>query len=157
MIELCPHYHYILTNGLKWKRTLLIGLHLLEYTNSMKRSSVTQRFSCLKEKRQWWQLGPIPEGSFFVESLPELLLFNFKGCAPLAEKGHFICLKRGHILPHSNGQLFYVVPFLRQLLQMRPQYGQTHIDLPLPTVLRLDSTQMASSLLQCHVRLFWYH
>lgn len=136
-IELCPHYHHVLTNGLKQKRILLTHLPLLkEYTNSMERSSVTQRFSCLKERRQWRQLGSIPEGSFFVESLPELLLFNFKGCAPLAEKGHFIRLQRGHILPHSNGQLFYVVPFLRQLLQTRPQCGQTHIDFPLPHSLK---------------------
>lgn len=137
MVELCPHYHHILTNGFKWKRILLTGLHLLkEYTNSMERSSVTHRFSCLKEKRQWRQLGSIPEGSFFVESLPELLLFNFKGCAPLAEKSYFICLQGGHILPHNNGQLFYVVPFLRKLLQMRPQCGQIHINFPLPHSLK---------------------
>lgn len=137
MIELCSRYHHILTNELKWKRILLTSLHLLKiYTNSMERSSVTQRFSCFKERRQWQQLGFIPEGSFFVESLPELLLFNFEGCAPLAEKGHFIRLQGGHILPHSNGQLFYIVPFLRQLLQTRPQCGQTHIDLPLPHSLK---------------------
>lgn len=93
---------------------------------------MTQRLPSAQEKRQQQQLGPLPEGCLCVELLPELLLFHLKGCAPLAENGHFIRLQGGHMLPHSNGQLFYVAPFLRQLLQGRPQCGQAHIVLPCP-------------------------
>jgi hypothetical protein len=37
----------------------------------------------------------IPEGGFFVEPLPELLLFHVEGDTPLPEEGHFIRLQWG--------------------------------------------------------------
>lgn len=105
---------------------------LREQANAMQRSSVTPRSPCLKEKRQRRQPGAIPEGRLSVESLPELLLFSLEGGAPLPEKGHLVGLQGGHVLPHSDGQLFYVVPLFRQLLQRRHQCAQTHLVLPSP-------------------------
>lgn len=99
---------------------------------------------CLKAGKQWWQLGCIPEGGFSAESLPEPLLLCLEGRAPLAEEGHFIRLQGGHLLPHGNSHLFNAVPFLRQLLQRRPQCGQT-----LPHSPEAGRTRMSSSLPQC--------
>lgn len=93
---------------------------------------MTPRSPRLKEKRQRRQPGTVPEGRLSVESLPELLLLSLEGGAPLPEKGHLAGLQGGHVLPHSDGQLFYVVPFLRQLLQRRRQCAQTHLGLPSP-------------------------
>lgn len=98
----------------------------------MQSSSGTPRSPCLKEQRQRRQPGAIPEGRLSVKSLPELLLLSLEGGAPLPEKGHLAGLQGGHVLPHSDGQLFYVVPFLRQLLQRRRQCAQTHLGLPSP-------------------------
>lgn len=119
----------------------------------MQRSSGTPRSLCLKEQ---WQPVAIPEGCLSVESLPELLLLSLEGGAPLPEKGHLAGLQGGHVLPHSDSQLFYVVPFLRQLLQRRCQCAQTHLGLSSP---QSQSGAVPSVLISAAVPgpRSWYH
>lgn len=70
-----------------------------------------------KQKLKKKSIAPsTPEGGFLAEPLPELLLLGVKGCAPLAEESDFICLQRGHLLPHSGGHLLCVLPLLWKLL-----------------------------------------